>query len=115
MAAAYGAAIFQIMGSAERFYKDIYLSDAANTAVFFDAGAGASSTSVQEFRPTANCVLVDVAITTGTAKTKIQVNRNDQGTGTILRSSLHLDSVVSRPYIGVGFAAGQKVTMIELT
>ncbi len=113
MAASYGSAIF-VGASRRRYYKDVYLDDVAGAAVRWDAGAGASATSDTFMLPPENVVLIDVIIASATGQTKTQICRDNVPTGDILRNSLHLAAVVTRPGLSIPFGRGQKISMLQL-
>jgi len=111
----FGQMVFRGIRSKRSYIKDIYLSDVAAAAVRFDAGAGASATSPEEWRPPEPVVLTDYSQVTGTADTeKLQLTRNGIPTGDILRYTVHLTSLANRPRLAIGFNQGDMVTALQL-
>lgn len=113
MAAQYGACVF-VLQNGTTLEKDVYFDDSANAPVRWDAGAGAGASSDTGFQVPANCTLVDVCLAAATAQTKTQINVDNSPTGNMLRNSIHLASITTRPVMRVPFRAGQKVTLIQL-
>lgn len=117
MAAAPQYATFIFIGrrTGEAYVVDAYLSDVANALVNWDSGVGASSTSEQEWIAPELVTLSDFSIPTGmTDTTKIQLNRNGVSTGKYIRFANHLNTLNNRPYLGTSYAAGHKVSAIQL-
>jgi len=114
MAATEGTAIFIGLLSKKSHVVDMYLDDVAGAPVNFDGGAGAAATSPEEWIPSEPVVLVDCAIVTGAAQTKLQLLRNNQPTGDMLRQTLHLNTLAKRPPLSIGWGAGQRVRMLQL-
>ena len=84
--------------SKQTYAKDIYVSDVAGGLLRWDAGAGASATSTEEWRAPEAVVLTDYVQITGTADTeKLQLTRNGIPTGDFLRYSAHLSTLNNRP------------------
>lgn len=114
MAASYGAAIFNGR-SGRKYYKDIYLSDSAGALVNWDGGSGAGSTSPNKWLIPEDMVLVDVVIQAATGQTKTQIIRNGIPTGDMIRNSINLSTITTRPVLTTPFKAGDEVSMIQLT
>lgn len=94
--------------------KDLYLSDTVNTRVNHDGGAGAAATSPTDFTPTAPCKIVDIAIVTGAAQTKLQVMINGKAEGSMLRHTLHLNTLAFRAPVSIPLNAGDKFELVQL-
>lgn len=93
---------------------DSYISDVAAGLVNFDDGVGASATSNTFYIAPENCVLIDVAITTGpTVIGRLMVTRNSVPTGNILGLIPHVDTSPLRPALAIGFAMGSKLAVIQ--
>lgn len=113
MAATNGTMIFVGLRTRKTYFVDIYLDDVADALVNFDGGSGATATSPEEWRPPETVVLTDIAIVTGAAQTKLQLTRNNQPTGDMLRQTMHLNTLAFRPRIAIGFGAGATVRAIQ--
>lgn len=113
MAATNGTMIFRGIRGGISYIKDLYQSDVIDTQINFDGGAGASATSPTDWIPPEHVRLVDYAVVTGAAQTKLQLTRNGIPTGDMLRQTVHLNTLANRPLLNIGFAAGQKITAIQ--
>jgi len=113
MAASYGAVTFE-RPNKSKFVKDVYFDDTAGAAVRWDEGSGASATSATYFQPREWCGITDVVIATATGQTKTSIVVNGVPSGTILRNSVHLASVVTRPELGLVVAPFSELKMIQL-
>jgi len=113
MAASYGTITFEKPGGLT-FTKDVYFDDAAGAAVRWDEGSGASATSTTFYTPRSLCAITDVCIATATGQTKTSIVLNSIPAGGILRNSLHLASVVTRPHMAVLLPAGTELKLIQL-
>jgi len=114
MAAQYGCAVFVLPGGVT-MEKDLYFDDTAGNPVRWDGGSGATATSDTGFQiPVNGTTLIDIVLAAATAQTKTQVNRDNTPTGNMLRNSIHLASVVTRPPMRVTFNAGQKCTLYQV-
>lgn len=110
----YGIMTFLGLATNRTYSRDIYLSDVANALVRWDAGAGASPTSPEDWIPPENVRLVDFAIVTGmTDTTKIQLVRGANVTGDHLRFAMHLTTLSKRGVINLDFPAGVKIQLIQ--
>jgi len=114
MAATNGTAIFRGLRSGLSYIKDLYFSDTAGTQINWDGGVGASATSPLDWVPNEHVRLVDFSIVTGAAQTKLQLIRNGIPTGDLLRYAIHLTTLNMRPQLNIVFAAGQKISGIQL-
>ncbi len=113
MAASYGQATLRTAMGLQAL--DLYFDDGAGNPVRFDGGSGASATSPTFYTiPPGGGILVDVVIASATGQTKTQINRNNQATGVILRNSVYLASITTRPPLAVPFAGGSQLTMTQL-
>jgi len=110
----YGALTF-VGASGKTYSVDIYISDVANALVTFDGGAGAGASSPDFWTPPEDVVLKDYAQVTGTADTtKVRITSNGRPTQHILRYTVYLTSLNSRPPLNVGFRAGSRIGAIQL-
>jgi len=113
MAATTGTVIFR--GRSGRTYvKDLYLDDVAGAPANWDGGAGAAAASPETVTLPEQCYIEDVAIVTGAAQTKLQVTRNGNSTGDMLRQTLHLNTLAFRPHLRIPLNPGDVVAMIQL-
>jgi len=93
-----------------------YASDAANVAVKFDESKIAVAGSSDSYQVKESCALVDVIFTSDLATpSHVQVQRNGTPTGDILDVTAHLASVVSRPRLSIGFNAGDKLGLMQIS
>lgn len=113
MAAQYGAMTLILANGVTRIV-DLYCDDTATNPVRFDGGGGASATSPTSYTAPQNCMIADVILAAATGQTKTQVNRNNAATGDILRNSVHLASVATRPALRIPYNAGNLITMTQL-
>lgn len=113
MAAQYGMVSFIAQGG-RSYNVDVYCDDSAGDPVRWDGGAGASATSPTFWTAPENVMMTDVVLAAATAQTKTQVNRNNVGTGHILRNSVVLASVNTRPALRIPFGAGSQVSLTQL-
>jgi hypothetical protein len=94
---------------------DAYISDVAAALVTFGIGGGSSSSSPTEWKAPEACYLRDVIIVTGLADTtKLQVNRNNNATGDILRYALFDDGLATRGPLNIPFNRGDMLTCTQL-
>ncbi len=117
MAAApqYATLTFIGLRTQKTYSKDVYLSDVVAGQVNIDAGAGAGTTSPEEWTAPEALALTDFAIVTGMTDTKaIQLTRNGVPTGDILRYANYLNTLNSRPRITIGFRALDRVAAIQI-
>lgn len=117
MVAAAQFSVFQFIGlnSGQTYNVDAYISDVANALVRFDAGSGSSATSPTEWIAPEPVSLVDVALVTGlTDTTKMDIVRANASTGNKLRYAMHLTTLAFRPKLNIPFAAGAKVSAVQL-
>jgi len=114
MAATYGQARFIGLSSRQTYSKGTYFSDSAGALINWDSGAGASSTSDNNWTPPEPVILTDFVLTAATGQTKSQIVRAGVPTGDVLLNALHLSTVTNRPTLGIVFGAGQKIQAIQL-
>ena len=111
----FGSMVFVGLRTRQSYQKDIHLADVAAALVRWDAGAGASATSPEEWRPPEPVVLRDYSQVTGTADTeKLQLTRNGVPTGDIMRYTIHLTSLPLRPVLNIPFNQGDVISAIQL-
>lgn len=113
MAAQYGQMVFVGVDGISR-NVDIYFDDTATNPVRFDGGAGSSATSPTFWTCPIAGYLIDVVLAAATAQTKTQINRNNMATGAILRNSVYLASVVTRPPLRLPYNRGSQISMTQL-
>ncbi len=112
----FGTMIFRGLRSGMTYTKDVYLSDVNAAPIRFDSGGGASATSETSWTPPEPVMLIDYAQVTGTVDTtKIAMTRNGQNTGDILRYTIHLTSLATRPSLAIPFPGASKIAANQLT
>ena len=110
-----GLLTFVGLQSGKTYSKDVYVSDVVAGLVNWDAGAGASASSPEDWPATEGVTLVDAAIVTGMADTtKLQLTRNGVPTGDIIRYEVYLTSLNNRPALNIPFNALDKIAAIQL-
>ena len=113
MAATQGTLIFR--GRSGRTYvRDMYLDDVAAAPANLDSGGGASATSETFCTLPEQASLEDVSIVTGAAQTKLQVTRNGQPTGDMIRQTLHLNTLAARPHLAIPFNPTDKIAFNQI-
>ena len=107
---------FTFIGRSGKTYSvDGYISDVANAMIRFDGGAGAGATSPDFWKPPEDVTLKDVSVVTGTADTtKIRLTVNGRPLQHILRYTIFLTSLNSRPVLNIGFRQNSNVSAIQL-
>lgn len=110
-----GTMVFVGLLSKRTYVKDVYLSDVANALIRWDGGAGgAGAATPDHWRPREPVLLVDYSQVTGTADTtKLEMVRDSQSTGDILRYTVHLTTLSNRPRLSIGFRAGQDIQAVQ--
>lgn len=82
----------------------------------WDSGAGASANSETFWTPPEPGMLTDYAMVTGMVDTtKIQMTRNGVPTGDVLRYTVHLTTLNSRPRLNIPYVPGDKIAALQLT
>ena len=114
MAATQGTAIFIGRKSKKSYAVDVFLSDTVNTPVNWSVGGAALATTPETWTPPEDVVLVDLAIVTGAAQTRLQVVRNQAPTGDVLAHSIYLNTLAKRPPLAIGFPVGGTIALIQL-
>ena len=106
-----------IGASGKTYSVDFYVSDVNATAVKFDSGSGATSSSLPFWKCPENVRLVDLAVHTGTTATLSLILTADGGNvpGQRFRLLQYLDTVATRPPINIGFRAGTNFGLTEST
>jgi len=111
----YGTMIFRGISGAS-YIKDVYISDVNGAPIRFDSGAGASATSQDFTKLPEDSYLVDFSVVTGTADTtKIRLTGNGSPSGFLLRYSIHLTTIATRPQLAIGVNAGTNFGAIQMT
>ena len=113
MAATAGTAVFRTPNG-KTLVKDLYLDDVAGAKVNWDDGGGASATTKEEWTLPMGCDLVDLAIVTGAAQTRLQITRNQNPTGDILRHVVQVDTSAGRKPLAIPFSAGNVIAILQL-
>ena len=112
--ASYGTCVFK--GASGILYNvDFYIADVVATAVKFDAGSGASATSLPFWRAPENCTLVDISIVTGPTVMVALVPNVNGGVvpGIRFRIANFLNTLAFRPAVRIGVAQGSNYGMTE--
>ena len=112
MAATAGTAIFAL--GRQTLIKDLYLDDVAGGKVNWDDGAGAGAATREGWIPPAQVVLIDVAIVTGAAQTRLQPGIGGNPTGDMLRHVVQVDTSAGRPKLAIPFPGGREITLLQL-
>lgn len=99
------------------FSVPFYCSDVSNEVACWDSGGGATATSQNWWSAPCDVELIDVCVTTGMADTHSAcITRNNAPVkGGRWQHVLHLNTVLERPKMGISFAAGENVGMIQST
>jgi len=94
---------------------EAYISDVANAAVRWDAGAGASATSSDSWIPPEPVQLRDYSQVSGpTVAFKLRLSINGVNAPGLLRFETHLSTNAYRPPLSLGIPAGARLTAIQL-
>ena len=111
----YGTMIFRGTSGAT-YVKDVYISDVNGAPIRFDSGAGASATSQDFTKFPEDVYLVDFSVVTGlTDTTKIRLTGNGSPSGYLLRYSIHVTTIATRPALAIGVNSGSNYSAIQLT
>lgn len=103
----YGTAIFR--GNSGKIYNvDFYISDVVNAVCTFDAGNGASATSLGFWKIPERCVLIDMSIVAGPTVMTQLIPTADGGIipGVRFRIANFLNSLATRAGVNLGFNQG---------
>lgn len=108
------AALTFVGAKSGRIYSiDAYVSDVANAAVTFDPNGAAGASSLQYWQAPSDeaVVLIDYAMVTGTADTTALVLTQGGAIrpGTVLRYTVFLTTIATRPKLSVVFPANSLV------
>ena len=112
MAATAGTAIFAL--GRRTVICDLYLDDVAGAKVNWDDGGGAGATTRTGWIPPGQVVLIDLAIVTGAAQTRLQPGVGGNPTGDMLRHVVQVDTSSGRPKLAIPFPAGREITLLQL-
>lgn len=117
MAAApqYATLTFHGNSSGRNYSVDAYLSDVANAQVNFDAGSGATSTSLTFWKCPEDVTLIDFSINTGMTDTKscLPVKDGGQIPSQRLRYANFLNTMAFRPVLTMRFPQGTNFGLIQ--
>jgi hypothetical protein len=112
----YGTMHFLGKSTGQMYSIDIYISDVAAAAVRFDGGAGAGAGSETFITFNEPVLLKDFSMITGTADTeKIRLTANNSPLPHILRYSVHLNTLATRPELNIPFRAGTRISGIQIS
>ena len=112
MAATAGTAIFAL--GRQTLIKDLYLDDVAGAKINWDDGGGAAAGTKEGWTPPAGVVLIDLAIVTGAAQTRLSLAIGGNTTGNMLRHVVQVDTSSGRPKLAIPCPAGREITMLQL-
>lgn len=113
MAATAGTAVFRT-GNGKTIVKDLYLDDVAGARVNWDDGAGAGAATSEDFTLPVPCDLVDFIVVTGAAQTRLQLTRNANPTGDMLRHVVQVDTSAGRRPLAIPFPQGSRIAILQL-
>lgn len=116
MAAAPQSGTFFAVGLTGNNYSiDAYVSDVAGAPVRFDGGAGAGASSPDFYSFPERVIVTDFSVVAGlTDTTKIRITANGAPTPNILRYSLHLTTIATRPRLSIKLNAGTRFSAIQI-
>lgn len=109
-----GVATF--VGRSQKTYSvQFYIADVVGTAVKFDSGSGASANSLAFWKVPEQCVLRDIAVTTGpTVMTTLVMTADGANIpGQRLPIAAYLNSLATRPPLSIGFKQGTNFGFTE--
>lgn len=115
MAAApqYGSLSFK--GASGRGYSvSVYTSDVVGAYVRFNQD-GLAGTTTPDFLVFPEAVtIVDFSTVTGLTDTRvIKILKNGVSTGVVLQHANHVNTLATRPYVGVTITAGSEIRMVQ--
>lgn len=111
----YGTILFRGRASKQLYPIDIYISDVAGQKPRFDGGAGAGAASDDFITFGEPVILEDVAIITGCADTeKIRLTANGKPLPHILRYSIHLNTLATRPKLNIPFLKNTRISGFQI-
>jgi hypothetical protein len=91
-----------------------YVSDVLAAPATFNLNGIAVAGSITFYIAPENCVIQDFSIATGnTVATALVVQANDVNTGSIISLANSVNTLSNRPPVGVGFAKGSKITLVQ--
>lgn len=109
----YGSMSFK--GASGRGYSvSVYISDVVGAYARFnqDGVAGTATPDFLVFPETVT--IVDFSVVTGLADTKVvKILKNGVSTGVVLQDANHVNTLATRPYIGVTITAGSEIRMVQ--
>jgi len=113
--ATYGTATFYGLRSKQRHSVDFYIADVVGTQVKFGVSGPASATASPFFKAPEPMVLQDLSIVTGpTVMVGLKIKADDAVIpGKIVRIANFLNTLTTRPALGIGFAEGTNVGFEE--
>ncbi|GAI18890.1 unnamed protein product, partial [marine sediment metagenome] len=88
--------------------------DVAGAAINWDDGAGAGAATSESWTPPEAVALVDMAITTGGAQTRLQFIQDSRPTGDMTTHVVQVDTSPGRPALGIPFRAGGPIKILQL-
>jgi len=111
----YGTATFRGLRSGANYAVDFYISDVVAAPITWDAGSGASSTSLTFWKAPEDVVLVDISLATGPTVMTTLVPTANGGViaGARFRIANFLNTLAFRPGLTLGFRANANVGMIQ--
>lgn len=111
----FGTASFRGRTSGQLYPMDCYVSDVAGQKPRFDGGAGAGAASDDFITFGEPVILEDFCIITGCADTeKIRLTANGSPLKHMLRYSVHLNTLATRPKLNIPFLAGTRISGLQI-
>jgi hypothetical protein len=111
----YGTMSFRGQQSGQLYPIDVYISDVAAAKVRFDGGAGAGSSSDEFITFNEPVILEDFAVITGTSDTeKIRLTAGGKPLPHILRYSIHLNTLATRPELNIPFNTNTRISGFQM-
>lgn len=94
---------------------DIYLSDVAGAEANMDSGSGASSSSQTFWTPKGFCTVLDLSVAAGlTDTTRGRLTVGGRPLSNVIRWANNLNTIQTRPPIGIKLAAGARLGIVQL-
>jgi len=112
----YASMYFIGMKTGKTYSIDAYVSDVNGARINFDEGAGAGIGTADFITFDEPVQLKDFSIITGTADTeKIRLVAGGKPTRHVLRYSLFLNTLATRPALAINFAAGSRISAFQIS
>jgi hypothetical protein len=104
-----------LKGNSGRYYNlNIYISDVIGAYVTFNTAGIAGANSQNFYNIPENCVIEDIALTTGnTVTTNLVIYINDVPVGSVVPEANVLNTLNQRAVPKIGFSSGRKFTLVQ--